>query len=292
MVKSSDKKLLICYNDNYYLFTIVRITNDRLYLDSIGLSTVSFDLSTELPVNIKIFIFNDAPVFQPVYPAVEKIKYLFPPTSDENFKKIQYENEGLRFVTYAITAKAITKYVYNKIPSNKKITVVDLTGGLGGDTIEYGLQSPHKGGHSNGGGKKVYSVELNKARFQCLKNNISVYGLDNIITAINTNSVEFLNSIKNSTEYVIFSLDPPWGGDDYWKIPEIRDLFLYDTNGVKVSIYTIIATIISNFAKSKVIIVLKLPNNFIFDSKKINKKFNIENKKFHKNIQTIILTSK
>lgn len=270
-------RVLIKSDDKYYLYDVILIKSDHIVIKDFN----KIILIKDLPESTKFFQLSQNNVTQ-------KLKYLFPPIDDIN--KIQYDIEGLRFVTYAITSKAITKYVYNKIPSGNNITVIDLTSGLGGDTIEYGLQAVGLQAQRK---VKIYALELNNIRYKCLKNNVSVYGLNSIITTINDNSVEFLNKILpriNSDDFVVISLDPPWGGDDYWKIPEIRDLWLFDKKGEKISIYIIIDMIIEKI--EKFILILKLPNNFIQNNDKLlSNKISIEEKHFHKNIKTIILTS-
>jgi len=215
-----------------------------------------------------------------------KNNYLFPESNNTNL--IQYDNEGLRFVTYASTARDIAEFVYQLI-SNGEISIIDMTAGLGGDTLAYGLYTGDKV-------KKIYAIELDKFRYKCLQNNVKVYDLQQKITCVNMNAFDFVTkSVKFlKTKNIIFSLDPPWGGDDYLKNSEILDLWLYNEHNEKISIYNIIDNIRELYKDFNIIIVLKLPNNFKFSDDIISSHGwpGFIRLHFHKNIQTIILQKK
>ena len=89
----------------------------------------------------------------------------------------------------------------------------------------------------------VTGLEIDKQRFDILKNNLSSYNIN--VNILNDDCINYLNK-----DYDIFFIDPPWGGPNY-KFQE--NLKLYLSN---IELKEIIKKI-----KNK-IIVIKIPYNY------------------------------
>jgi trimethylguanosine synthase len=117
--------------------------------------------------------------------------------------------------------------------------ILDAFGGVGASAIGFARQ-----------GKKVICVEIDKLRFEMIKNNIEVYGLTDNILLIN----EDIFKISDDLIYDSVYLDPPWGGPSYVN----KDFFKltdFDPNG---------ELLLNSFKKAKQI-ALSVPLNFDFN---------------------------
>lgn len=121
--------------------------------------------------------------------------------SDIDLNKIQYDNEGLYSITHYKEANYISKIIKYNFTNNLNLRILDGTGGLGGNTISFGKYF-----------NKVTSIEIDKIRYEMLKNNILLYNLPNI-NIINDDSIKYI--LKNKDAYDIYFFDPPWGGPSY-----------------------------------------------------------------------------
>lgn len=170
---------------------------------------------------------------------IDYLKTIFPENNNLGF--IQSDEEGL----FSVSSKNVSKFICNIIKKYlrttdyKDITITDATAGIGGNTISF---------MSNYG--KVNAVEINKTRFNCLKNNVNLY-----FTRDNLN-VEFINQdyleIYKKLEQDIIFFDPPWGGKDY-KSNDNINLFLSNNN---------IISICNDLKDYTNLIVIKVPKNF------------------------------
>ena len=149
--------------------------------------------------------------------------------------KFETTDEGIFSVTPPVEANLFSLIIKNMFPKAK--IIMDGTANCGGNTISFGLFFD-----------KVISIEFEKENFDALKNNISLYNLDNVeIRHGNT-----LNYYKKE-KYDILFLDPPWGGPNYKK-KSILDLKLGNKD---------IKDMIHDLKNLKVMgLVFKLPNNF------------------------------
>ena len=113
-----------------------------------------------------------------------------------DYSKIKYDNEGLYSITHPNDADKISKLLISVFESYKSLSILDGTGGIGGNTISFGK-------HFN----NVTSIELNKDRCEMLENNVNLFDLLNV-TVVNTNSVKYM--YENLSKFDIFFFDPPW----------------------------------------------------------------------------------
>jgi len=171
---------------------------------------------------------------------------LFPKINGVNIHNLLIDNETVSYITTPSESKKISDIIIKHVIKYKPIkesTIVDATGGAGGDTISF----------CNYFGS-VISIELDNTRFEFLKHNLDEYQYKNI-TTINGDSTIIIPKLS----YVdAIYVDPPWGGKDY-KIKENLRLSIGNV-GLE-------AFVMNSFDKEHTIspphvIALKLPKNY------------------------------
>jgi predicted RNA methylase len=133
---------------------------------------------------------------------------VFPLRQGIDYTKLKLTNEGEYSVTRRRDADRILSILKGILKDTKTKTITDATGCVGGDTIHFGINF-----------QKVDSIEINEANFEALKNNISVYGLQNVTLHLGDSTKIF--NWKTDVLYI----DPPWGGPNY-KDAKNLDLFM------------------------------------------------------------------
>jgi 16S rRNA G966 N2-methylase RsmD len=190
-----------------------------------------------------------------------KLELAFPTIDKKDINKLMIDEESLSYITIPSDANVIqtiiTKYIDNK---GKDMTIVDATGGAGGNTICFGSNF-----------NRVISIELDPKRTLFLTNNVNVYNFKNI-QILNGNCLDIIPRLYN---FDIIFLDPPWGGKDY-KIKKNLRIFLSDQELEQV--------IINFFDEMKMLcipklIAIKMPRNYdikyFFDKVNGKNQFNI-----------------
>lgn len=133
---------------------------------------------------------------------------VFPLRQSIDYSKLKLTNEGEYSVTRRRDADRIVSILKGVLKDTKTKTITDATGCVGGDTIHFGINF-----------QKVESIEINKDNFEALKNNITVYGLQNVTLHLGDSTTIF--NWKTDVLYI----DPPWGGPNY-KHAKNLDLFM------------------------------------------------------------------
>ena len=135
------------------------------------------------------------------------LKKIYPKPKNNNYNKLNYDNEGLWSITHPNEADIISKTIlkYNL----KESRVIDLTAGCGGNLLSFGKYF-----------NNVVGIENDFNRYNILKNNISCYDFN--IKVYHDDCSNYLNK-----DYDVYFLDPPWGGPDY-KFNENLKLYLSD----------------------------------------------------------------
>jgi 16S rRNA G966 N2-methylase RsmD len=192
---------------------------------------------------------------------------LFPKT---DYTKIQFDKEGLYSITEYYQADIISELILNNYINKENLSILDGTGGLGGNTISFSKFF-----------KTVTSIELNINRYKMLLNNINIYNIKNI-NILNEDSIKYM--FKNITKYDIFFFDPPWGGPNYKKIKNIR-LTLSNYTLEYITNYTL-KYITNKLLLSNKLLIFKLPRNYDFSE---FNKFNYKLYKLYKYFLIIIL---
>lgn len=156
----------------------------------------------------------------------------FPDYKNVDKTKLQMTNVGVYSVSGKKAALLLAKIINLNMDNEKKITVTDGTGNVGSDTLMLAIYFD-----------KVNSIELNETNYKALKNNVDVYGFENV-NVYNGDTIEILDKI---TQDVIY-LDPPWGGPDYKKYAQLKlylgkyelsDIYLKFKNKTKLFIFKV-----------------------------------------------------
>ena len=135
---------------------------------------------------------------------------LFPKTNGVNVQNLLIDFESVSYITTPSESKKISEIIVKHLAKHKnakEATIVDATGGVGGDTISL----------CNFFGS-VISIELDPIRFEYLKHNVNEYQFKNV-TTINGDSTIIIPKIP----YVdAIYVDPPWGGKEYKSKDNLR----------------------------------------------------------------------
>lgn len=165
---------------------------------------------------------------------------VFPHKDNIDYTKLKMTPEGLYSITRRRDGEKMIGFIQNKISDISKLSVTDATACVGGDTLLFSLYF-----------KKIDSIEWKRDNIIVLRNNVDVFAATNV-TIHEGDSTKIFNW-KTDVLYV----DPPWGGPEYYKIPQL-DLFI-GTYRVDVWIEEILKR--ENRPRH---IILKLPNNYNF----------------------------
>jgi hypothetical protein len=170
---------------------------------------------------------------------------LFPKNEkNSNNMKLLSDEIGRYSISLPKDAEIITslvEYHINKLELlSKDLIITDSTAGIGGNTISFSKKF-----------KNVNSIEIDKKRFEFLKNNINYYNLENV-NLVNCN---YLNIMENLIQDIIF-MDPPWGGRGYKK----KSSLTLKLSGIPLE------DICTKLKKLTKILVLKLPLNYNLQS--------------------------
>jgi adenine-specific DNA methylase len=174
------------------------------------------------------------------------LKYLF---NENDFK----ENSDMKRLKLDTTSLySITPYKYSVIipklikehTGTGDIIITDACACIGADTITFCKNF-----------KKINAIELCPDRFGFLKENLELFGFKNY-RLYNNDALKIIKFLKQDLIY----LDMPWSGRDYKNFKEI-DLYLSGLRSYE------ICNLLKDYTKY---IVLKVPNNFIFEHFKEN----------------------
>jgi hypothetical protein len=148
--------------------------------------------------------------------------------------QLKLDDEALYSVTDQQTADKITMELLKFVPANAIVT--DGTACIGGNTFSLARSF-----------RFVNAVELEPNRYDYLKHNMSVLGVDNVACY----KGDVMNYVAVLEQSLLF-LDPPWGGPDY-KSKDSVDLSL---SGFPLD------DVCRQFAPYTSYIALKTPTNF------------------------------
>ena len=180
-------------------------------------------------------------------------KKIFPFLRDKNkFSELLIDKDSLSYISKKKFSEKITEIIKNHVEILKlqpnEMKVVDLTAGVGGNTISFCKNFNY-----------VYAVELDQIRCIYLKNNLNVYEIKNCLI-YNQDSTICMKQFNNNKEKYcdIVFIDPPWGGKDF-KVHNKLKLYLSN-----ISIEKLCNNLIDKVIKPK-LICLKLPPNYDID---------------------------
>lgn len=183
-----------------------------------------------------------------------------------NIKNLQIDDESVSYITTPIDTRSITNIIENHMKSLCKpfniSTIVDATAGVGGDTIMFANYA-----------RNVISIELNSARCEMLKHNITEYKFTNC-TVINGDATVVIPTLNNID---VIYIDPPWGGKDY----KNKEMLKLSLGSIEIEQFVIDCF---NNVSGLHLIALKLPQNYdikyFYD--KLSPKYNIHLYKLRK----------
>jgi 16S rRNA G966 N2-methylase RsmD len=193
---------------------------------------------------------NDLSVYQYYISHMEKKIYvdkIFPLLKQrEDYKNLKIDTESLMYVTNYRDSAQICNIVcehIKKIKNPSDCVLIDATGGIGGDTITFAKRF-----------LQVISIELDKHRYDFLKNNIDIYKFKNVID-INGDSLAIIPKLPSID---VIYIDPPWGGKSY-KDKKMLRITMND-----IELENIIIDFLSSEKMLSVpkVIAIKLPKNY------------------------------
>jgi 16S rRNA G966 N2-methylase RsmD len=167
------------------------------------------------------------------------LKKIFPEPPNNNFYGLKCDLEGLWSITHPKEAEYISKKII-EIMKTSNLNILDMTAGCGGNMISFLKYF-----------NNVTGIEINKERYEMLKNNLTKYNYNNY-SLINDDCINYINNYNYN--YDVYFLDPPWGGPDYKKFDNIH-LYLSDKQ---------LEEVINILPKNK-LIILKIPFNALLN---------------------------
>jgi len=134
---------------------------------------------------------------------------LFPNLDKNKYELLMIDNEAISYITTPNNTKQITQIIKTYFDKYELTldSIVDCTACVGGDSIAFASVF-----------NKVYSIEIDKNKYDMLVNNINVYELNNV-NHFNNDCLEQLKKFDN-IQAVYF--DPPWGGSTYKYTSNLR----------------------------------------------------------------------
>lgn len=168
------------------------------------------------------------------------LKKIFPEPPNNNYNGLNYDIEGLWSITHPKEADHISKKIIF-LTGRTDLNILDMTSGCGGNMISFLKYF-----------KNVTGIEINKDRYEILKNNLNKYNYYNY-SILNDDCINIINS-NEINNYDVYFLDPPWGGPEYKNFDSIQ---LYMSN-IKIE------NVINMLPKNK-LIILKIPFNAILN---------------------------
>ena len=167
-----------------------------------------------------------------------KMDKIFPTVKNVDKNKLKITETGM-FSVSKVSGSNKLIYLIKKYFKTNKLKITDATANVGSDTINLALHFKH-----------VNSIELDPFEFNVLKNNVDVYGLNNI-TLFNDSSLDIIKTLKQDVVYI----DAPWGGVDYKKNKSVQ-LFLGDKE---------ISNVYNKNKQYAKLFVFKVPKNYDFN---------------------------
>lgn len=172
--------------------------------------------------------------------------------TERDLRWIRMTRDSYSFITFYKDSKKILDHIkenYLGDISMKTLIATDLTAHIGGDVLAFASEF-----------KFVEAVEIDDEAYDFLKNNINVYGFENV-SAHFEDSVRWIAGLEDVGDIVF--MDPPWGGSGYRKNRYMK-LSLSGTGVEDIAIE------LMQKPKPPMLVVLKLPMNY--DMKFLKKK--------------------
>jgi 16S rRNA G966 N2-methylase RsmD len=186
---------------------------------------------------------------------------IFPKKIGVSVDNIKIDTPSYKYITYANDAQEISNLIADNIstlpcpehysdevwnntsPSQKLklLTITDITAGVGGNVINF---SKHF--------KQVNAIEIDRIRYEYLKNNCAQYKCDNVNFYLGNSMGYYNGNPSGSLKQDVIFFDPPWGGTSYKNYKRLR--LFFDGNSIE--------SICSILLKYSIFVVIKLPINY------------------------------
>lgn len=176
---------------------------------------------------------------------------LFPRINKVNIDNLKINNECLSYITTPDNASQISLYISKHIipyKHPKDVVIIDAMACVGGDSIIF---------CSIFG--SVISIEIDKLRYENLKNNLEEYKFKNY-NILNGDCLAIIPKITNAD---IIYFDPPWGGKDYKSKINLK-LIINENTNMSIEIEQLILNCFNNniTPNPPKFIAIKLPKNY------------------------------
>jgi len=171
---------------------------------------------------------------------------LFPKLNSVILNNLQIDEESVSYITPYLDAHKITEILIKHITKYKikdATTIVDCTGGVGGDTIAFCSVFG-----------RVVSIELDSKRYEMLTHNLKTYGFSNY-DLINGDSLLIVPKLSSVD---IIYVDPPWGGREY----KTKQILRLEFGTISVEQFVLNCFNKELSVSCPKIVALKLPKNY------------------------------
>lgn len=162
------------------------------------------------------------------------------PKGDIDYTRLRLTPEGLYSVTKRRDGEKMMSFIERMIPDCCDLKITDATACVGSDTIRFSQIFAH-----------VDSIELKNDNLTILKNNLNVYGCNNVIVH-NGDATKIFNWNTD-----VLYVDPPWGGPSYYNRDKL-EIFL---SNYRLDVW--IEDVLKR-KKHPSYVILKLPRNYNF----------------------------
>ena len=181
--------------------------------------------------------------------------------SEDKLDDLIFTKESIYSVSKEKGSKFLLEVIRKYFKETKNLILTDGTANIGSDSINLSK-------HFN----KINSIELSEINYKALKNNIQVFGIDNI-DLYNDDTNKIISSINQDIIYI----DAPWGGYNYKNKTQL-DLYLGKIN---------ISNFYLNNKEHAKLFIFKVPYNY--NLKLLQKIAKVDIYEFTKNDKVVYL---
>lgn len=184
----------------------------------------------------------------------EWVKY-FPKQQNLDPDGLQISRISKYMITRPTEAEEMSNHILRfckllGMSETKSLRVTDATAGCGGNTLNLLKHFNH-----------VTAVERDPVHFQCLQNNLGVYGVSDKATTTSQATAKLIQAdythVYNVLQQDIILIDCPWSDDTWYSRKKDLQLYLSD-----IPLYNLVRDIFAQSATR--VVAIKAPGNFGF----------------------------
>ncbi|KAH8602559.1 RNA cap guanine-N2 methyltransferase-domain-containing protein [Bisporella sp. PMI_857] len=148
------------------------------------------------------------------YETLAEVDYDIQKYWHQRYDMFSFYDDGIQMTDdawFEVTPEAVANQVASDLASKvslSKTVIIDLFGGVGGNTIAFAL---------SGRWEQVISIEKDASTIACAQHNAAIYGVANKINWIHGDCFEYMEGNSSSidrSKTIVFA-SPPWGGPSY-----------------------------------------------------------------------------